>query len=71
MVSSDRRTATVFSSKEEALEEVQLLVQVVCCPSVDLEMEDFWPLEAMVQLLSLELLLAVMEVLVAKPAFAD
>ena len=70
MVSSDRRTATVFSSKEEALEEVQLLVQVVCCPSVDLEMEDFWPLEAMVQLLSLELLLAVMEVLVAKPAFA-
>ena len=71
MVSSDRRTATVFSSKEEASEEVQPLAQVVCCPSVDLEMEEFWPLEAKVLLLSSELLSAVMEALVAKPAFAD
>ena len=47
------------------------MVQVVCCPSVDLEMEEFWPLEAKVLLLSSELLSAVMEALVAKPAFAD
>ena len=45
--------------------------QVECCPSVVLELAHFWPSEAKVLLLSLELLLAVMEVLVAKPAFAD